>query len=181
VRQLLRGAPIRVGMLLALLSIWPQVASARVVLEFRSFNGSYFWGHLPHAFIQLDGTLDSDGRRVHENFGYTVVKLTPAILSGYVQGTVEPVEEDYVRHTNLHFAVPISDEQYHAVVAEMVRWRDAPGKVYNIDTHNCISFVAAMAQLVGLRADVPPAMRRAPKAWLNYIGDLNPQVHARHI
>ena len=140
-----------------------------------------FGSRFPHAFVQINGTLDADHRPVHQNFGYTVVKLTTAVLHSNVPGTVEAVEESYVSQTNLHFAVPLTDDQYRAVLAEVAKWRDAPGAAYNLDNHNCEFFVAALAQLVGLRADVPKSMIHTPKAWLNYVGDINPQLHAAHV
>jgi len=36
-----------------------------------------------------------------------------------------------------------------------------------------------MAELAGLRVEYPRDLLRKPKAWLNRIGELNPQVGAR--
>lgn len=176
VSRLLQGRLFRLALALAL-GCSPAAASAHVVLVFHSFNGSFF-GRYPHAFVELSGTLDESGQVVHENYGYTAVSVTPAILSGNVAGTIESEPEKYVKSTNIHFRVGISDDQYRAILAEVARWRDAPGKAYNLETHNCVHFVARIAAMVGLRADVPAAMVRKPKAWLNYVSILNPALNA---
>lgn len=158
-----------------------QPALAQVRLAFHSFNGSMMGGRYPHTFIVLQGTLDENGQAVNENYGFTAVSVGPAILMGNVAGTIMIEKPKYVSSTNVHFTVPISDAQYHAVVAEMRAWRDAPGKSYNLDRHNCVHFVARIAELVGLRANVPQNLVRKPKAWLNYVTRLNPQLAAREI
>lgn len=165
--------------LIALLGLAPSAASAQVQLSFHSFNGSLF-GRYPHAFIVLEGTLDEDGKPVKENYGYTSVSVTPAILAGNVKGTIHVEKDRYMRTTNRHFTVPISDAQYRAIVSEVHAWRDA-GKVYNLKTRNCIHFVAKIAMMVGLRAEVPEALTRRPKEVLNLITRLNPQLGAREI
>lgn len=161
---------------LALLSASP--AAAQVLLSFHSFNGSMMGGRYPHTFIVMEGTLEEDGKPVNENYGYTSVRVSPAILSGNVDGTIHVEKPKYITTTNRHFTVPISDAQYRAIVAEVHSWREA-GKVYNLNTRNCIHFVAKIAQLAGLRADVPQELTRRPRAWLNLIGRLNPQLAAR--
>lgn len=148
---------------------------------FHSFNGSVVFGRFPHAFIELTGTLDADGRAIHENYGYTAISTTPAILTGNVAGTIHVEEEKYLKITNVHFAVPISDAQYFAIRQEVARWRDAPGKAYNLETHNCVNFVARIAEMVGLKSEVPKELEKRPRAWLNFLVGLNPQLHAQPI
>jgi hypothetical protein len=77
--------------------------------------------------------------------------------------------------------VPVSDQQYYDVVAEIARWRDGPTADYNLNHNNCVSFVARIAKLVGLNVDVPPALLKRLKAWLNYIARINPQLHATEV
>lgn len=169
------------ALLLAFTLLVSLPAQAHVLLTFHSFNGSWVAGRFPHTFVSMEGTLDATGQRIHENYGYTAVHASPAVLSGNVDGTIMIEQEKYLRSTNHHFTVPISDEQYHAIIAEMIRWRDAPGKDYSLDHHNCVHFVAAIARLVGLRADVPQDMVRRPKLWLNYVTRLNPQLGAKEV
>lgn len=172
----------RVAALVALaLFAAAQPAVAQVRVAFHSFNGSMMGGRYPHTFVVLQGTLDETGQAVNENYGYTAASVGPAILMGNVAGTIMIEKPKYITSTNTHFTVPISDAQYHAIVAEMRAWRDAPGKAYNLDRHNCVHFVARIAEIVGLRADVPQNLVRKPKAWLNYVTRMNPQLRAREI
>ncbi len=168
--------------LLALLLLaLPQLAAAHVMLSFHSFNGSLFGSRFPHTFVVMEGTLNSTGATINENYGYTAVHISPALLSGNVLGTIMIEKPKYVTSTNRHFTVPIGDAQYHQIVSEMQTWRDAPGKAYNLDHHNCVHFVARIAEMVGLHVDVPQNMVRRPKLWLNYVARMNPQLGARQI
>ena len=155
-----------------------QPATAQVRLSFHSFNGSMF-GRYPHAFIVLEGTLDATGQAVNENYGYSAVTITPAVLVGPVPGMIYVEKPKYIQSTNRHFTVPISDAQYHAIIAEKDRWAHAP---YLLDTHNCTHFVAKIAEMVGLQhTAVPRDLVRKPKAWLNLVARENPQLRARQI
>ncbi len=165
--------------LLALLIAVP--AHAEVLLSFHSFNGSVLFGRYPHTFVVMEGTLDSTGESVNENYGFTAKRASPAVLRGPVYHDVMIEKPKYVKSTNRHFTVPISDEEYHAIVAEVARWRDAPGKYYDLDTRNCIHFVGTIAQMVGLTVEYPEDMLRRPKKWLNYVTALNPQLGAQPI
>lgn len=159
----------------------PLAVAAQVTLSFHSFNGSVIVGRYPHTFIVLEGTLNADGRPINESYGYTAVSAGPSVLRGNVPGTVNSEKAKYIATTNRHFSVPISDAQYHAVVAEMRSWRDEGGRGYNLDRRNCVHFVARIAQMVGIRADVPAKLVRRPKAWLNHVTRLNPQLGAKVI
>lgn len=171
--------PALVRMLIAAFALATSLpATAQVLLSFHSFNGSMMGGRYPHTFVVMEGTLEADATPVNENYGYTSVRVTPAILSGNVDGTIHVEKPKYIQTTNRHFTVPISDAQYRAIVDEVRAWRDA-GKVYNLDSRNCIHFVAKIAQLAGIRAEVPQNLTRRPRAWLNLIGRLNPQLGAR--
>jgi hypothetical protein len=159
----------------------PATAFAQVTLAFHSFNGSYLGGRYPHAFIVLDGTL-ANGTRVHENYGYSTSASALSALSGPVPGIIQVEKEKYIASTNRHFVVPITDAQYREIVAEVSAWKDAPGqKRYLLDQRNCVHFVARIAQIVGLKSDVPQKMVRRPKLWLNLITRLNPHLGAKEI
>lgn len=165
-----------------LLSIIPLPALAAVTISFHSFNGSYLGGRYPHAFIVLEGTLESDGRRINENYGYSTSAGALAALNGNVRGIIQVEQPRYITSTNRHFSLTISDAQYHAIIAEVNAWRDTPDqRRYNLDTRNCIHFVARIATMVGISAPVPRNMVRRPKRWLNYVTGLNPQLGARPI
>ena len=159
----------------------PLPAAAQVLLSFQSFNGSMFGGRFPHTFIVLQGTLDATGERIEENYGYSAKSASPAVLAGPVEAIVMVEKAKYVTTTNRHFTVPISDATYWRIREEVAAWRDAPGKTYRLDTHNCIHFVGRMAELAGLKVEYPKGMMRKPKAWLNHLTGLNPQLGAKPI
>ncbi|GMN14964.1 hypothetical protein [Altererythrobacter sp. MTPC7] len=165
---------------LALLALaWSNAAFAEVKMHFHSFNGSVFFGRYPHTFIVLEGTLDETGQQVNENYGFTAKRTTPAILTGPVEHDILIEEEKYIGSTNRHFTVTLTDAQYREVKALKDRWKNAPGKYYDLDTRNCIHFVGEMAKIAGLKVGYPKKMLRKPKQWLNYIGTLNPELGAK--
>ena len=165
--------------LFALLVALP--AAAQVTVSFHSFNGSVFFGRYPHTFVVLDGTLDSTGEKIHENYGFSAKSVTPAILTGPVAHEIVVEKEKWLTKTNKHFTVPISDAKYYEIKDEVAKWRDAPGKYYDLETRNCIHFVGRIAQMVGLKVDYPGNMLRKPKAWLNHLTGLNPKLGAKVI
>ena len=156
-------------------------AFAQVRVSFQSFNGSVLHGRYPHTFVVFEGTLDETGERVNENFGFASKKVSMAILRGPVESMVISEEPQYVTSTNRHFTIPISDAKYHAMREEIERWRNATGKFYDLKTRNCIHFVGKMASMVGLKVEYPNKFLRKPKAWLNFITGLNPQLGAKAI
>lgn len=170
-----------VKLLIALCAcVWAQAVSAEVTVSFHSFNGSVLFGRYPHTFVVLNGTLE-DGTEINENYGFTAKRATPAVLRGPVIHAMLIEKPKYIRKTNRHFTIDITDQQYREIVAEMVRWRDAPGKYYDLDTRNCIHFVGTIAQMVGVTVEYPDNMLRRPKKWLNHITSLNPQLGAELI
>ena len=170
------------AIILALLSLgWAPPALADVKMSFHSFNGSVLGGRYPHTFIVLEGTLDSTGQAVNENYGFTAKTISTRILNGPVEHDIMTEEPKYIGSTNRHFTISLSDDQYRRIKAEVEAWRSAPGKYYDLDNRNCIHFVGRMAQIVGLKVEYPKNMLRRPKKWLNYVTQLNPKLGARQI
>ena len=159
---------------------WAAAAQAEVRVTFHSFDGSVLFGRYPHTFISMEGTLE-DGTPVKENYGFSAKSAGPAVLAGPVKHIVMTEKDKYVRSTNRHFTVAVDDAKYHDIRREVFRWRDAPGKYYDLDTRNCIHFVGAIAEMVGVRVDYPKNMLRRPKAWLNHVTAMNPQLGAAQI
>lgn len=155
-------------------------AQAQVQVHFHSFNGSVFGGRYPHTFVVFDGTL-ANGERVFENYGFSAKTAGPNVLNGPTQHIVMSEDERYIRTTNRHFTITVSDATYQRMKAEVIAWRDAPGRFYDLNTRNCIHFVGRMAELAGLRVEFPRNMLRRPKAWLNHVTGLNPQLGATTI
>jgi hypothetical protein len=166
--------------LLAMLAlVWSSAAFAEVRIHFHSFNGSVLVGRYPHAFIVLEGTLEATGKPVKENYGFTAKSVAAAATRDWVEHLVEGEEDKYVRSTNRHFSITLTDEQYYDIIREVRRWSMEPGKRYSLSDRNCIHFVGAMAQLLGVKVEYPRDMLRGPKKWLNHIVALNPQLGAR--
>lgn len=177
---MIRYLPRLVRHFLAMLALlWGTAAYAEVQIHFHSFNGSVLWGRYPHTFIVLDGTLEASGKKVNESYGFTAKSVAGAATGGWTAHLVEGEEEKYVRSTNRHFSISLTDEQYYEVIREVNRWATEPGKRYNLGERNCIHFVGRIASMLGLKVDYPQDMLRRPKKWLNHIAALNPQLKAR--
>ena len=164
--------------LLALCLAYP--AMAEIKLSFHSFNGSVLFGRYPHTFIVMEGELE-DGTPISENYGFSAKRASPAVLNGPVEHIVMTEKAKYITTTNRHFTLTIDDAKYWAIRKEVGRWRDAPGKFYDLDTNNCIHFVGTIARMVGVKVDYPDDMLRRPKKWLNHITARNPQLGAKQV
>ena len=176
-----RALSLRLLLSLIALVAFSQPASAKVEVEFHSFNGSVFFGRYPHTFVVFRGTLDDSGKKVYENFGFTAKHVSPAVLSEPVEGEIYVEQEKWIAKTNRHFTVTVDDATYRKMRAEVDFWGNHPGKFYDLDRNNCIHFVGKIAEMAGLKVDYPKALLRKPRAWLNHIAALNPQLHAKAI
>ena len=152
---------------------WSSLAAAAVDITFHSFNGSVLAGRYPHTFVSMEGTLE-DGTRVKENFGFSAKRASLAVLNGPVEHMILVEEEKWLRKTNRHFTLSMTDDQYGKVSALVEAWRKAPGKYYDLETRNCIHFVGEIARIMGLNVSYPDKLLRKPKSWLNHITTLNP-------
>lgn len=156
--------------LLLILASWGSAAFAEVQISFYSKDMA---SSFPHAYVRLTGTVESTGKPVDENFGFTPVKLTPGILLGSVRGMIESVGPEYIARSDRHFSLRLTDEQYAKVMAVVEKWRSAPQPSYRLNGRNCVSFVADVAATLGLSAPVIPKFMKKPKSYLNAITDLN--------
>jgi len=153
-------------------------ARAEVQVTFHSFNGSLLIGRYPHTFVAFAGTLDDTGEAIKENYGFSARTAGPNVLLGPAAHMVYTEKDKYLRTTNRHFTITVSDAVYRRMKQEVAAWRDAPGKYYELDTRNCIHFVGRIAELGGLRVEYPRELVRKPKQWLNHVASLNPQLNA---
>lgn len=161
---------IRILLILLLSLGWAAAAHAQVQITFYSKD---FASTFPHAFVRLTGTDDATGQQIDENYGFTPVALGPGILFGSVQGMIESENPEYVARSVQHFTLPLSDEQYHSVIAIVEKWRDAPQPSYRLKGRNCIDFVAEIATSLGLQAPVIPKLMKKPRSYLDAITELN--------
>ena len=148
-----------------------------MTLSFYSFNGA-FGGRFPHAFVRWEGTL-SDGTPVDGNAGFTARSISPGILLGSVEHTIWVEEDKYMSEANRHFELTIDDATYAQAFAR--RWR--PGERCRARGTTSTAATACTSWRVwrswwGLRADDPGELTKKPKAYLNHLIELNPQLGA---
>jgi hypothetical protein len=173
VRRNLRSLAVFVVMIVGVLA---EPASAKVYVSFYSVQTSFTRLRSVHAFVTLKGTLDSDGRTIEENYGFSAKTSDPSFLFRSVPQTMLIEKPDYIQRANYHFSVPVSDETYYKIVKEVQIWWHDPTYQWNIDKRNCVTFVGVVAQMSGLKADFPPKLMRKPRNYLDHIAELNPGV-----
>lgn len=157
--------PIRLFLALLVLS-WSAAASAEVEVHFYSKD---FASTFPHAFVRLTGTVDSTGAQIDNNYGFTPVSLTPAILFGPVHGMIQSVSPEYVARSDRHFTLKLTEEQYRTVLDVVARWYTEPQPNYRLNSRNCIHFVADVATALGLHAPPVPKLMKKPKSFLRKV------------
>ncbi|HET9640841.1 MAG TPA: hypothetical protein VFP12_16730 [Allosphingosinicella sp.] len=147
----------------ALLALTAVPASAAVSITFYSKElGASF----PHAFVILEGTPDRGGARIEEDYGFTAKTISPAILWGKVSGEVITDHTvGYVKGSDRHFTVALTDSEYDRVMATIARWRSARQPSYDLDKHNCVHFVAELAAAIGMTPDTGKLMKK-PRSFL---------------
>ncbi len=147
----------------ALLAIVAAPASAAVSITFYSKElGASF----PHAFVIVEGSLDRGGSRIEEDYGFTAKTISPAILWGKVAGEVITDHTiSYVKGSDRHFTIVLSDSEYDRVMATVERWRTAKQPSYDLDRHNCVHFVAELAAAIGMTPDTKKLMKK-PRSFL---------------
>ena len=151
---------------------FPRLAMAEITVSFYSHD---FGSSFPHTFIVAKGTLDRGGA-VDANYGFTAKSVTPAILMGSVIGVVEAAKPNYIASSDRQFAVTVNDSQYDAMMVLIEEWRTLPGKSYNLNKRNCIHFIGAIAERLGLKVVYDPKLMKKPKSFLVSVMALNPQL-----
>jgi hypothetical protein len=154
----------------ALLALTAAPGWAAVSITFYSKElGASF----PHAFVILEGTLDRGGPRIEEDYGFTAKTISPAILWGKVSGEViTDHTAGYVRGSDRHFTVSLTDSEYDKVMATIGRWRAARQPSYDLDKHNCVHFVAELAAAIGMTPDIRKLMKK-PRSFLETMTSQN--------
>jgi hypothetical protein len=152
----------------------PASVRAEVLATFYSHDmkDNYF----PHAFIRLKGTIDSTGEAVDTNYGFTAQKVSPAILMGSVLGMIETKDAKYVSKSDPHFTLKLSDADYRQLMAHVQKWRNLPGKSYNLNKQNCVHFVMEAAVMLGISVNRKSKFFKKPKTFLMEVLKLNPSL-----
>jgi hypothetical protein len=153
-------------------------AQAAVTLTFysRDMHVGLFDIQFPHGFVVLSGMTDA-GVPVDANYGFTATEVTPAIMFGPVNGEIIGAKPTYIANARSHFSLTISDDRYQAVMELMASWRDAPQPSYNLNGHNCMTFVKATAVAAGLDVSEVPRFMREPSAFLDDVAARNPGTY----
>jgi hypothetical protein len=162
-----RLVALAIAAVLALASA-PAWAAVSITFYSKELGASF-----PHAFVIFEGTPDRGGRRIDEDYGFTAKAISPAILWGKVAGEViTDHSTGYVRGSDRHFTLTLTDSEYDRAMATVARWRAAKQPSYDLDRHNCVHFVAEIAASVGLAADTKRFMKK-PRSFLEALTATN--------
>lgn len=147
-------------------------AHAGITISFYSHGWGMGQGliYFPHAFVLIERTGD-DGKPSDETYGYTAVAQDPSVLMRPTPGEVIPEDPVYLKKSTLHFTLQITEAQYEALKAKVAAWAAPASPLYNLNGHNCITFVAELADVLGLRT--PPPTGRDPGRFLEAVRQLN--------
>jgi hypothetical protein len=156
-----------------LLMLSPVQARAEIIATFYSHDfGDYF----PHTFFTLKGTVEGTGEVVDTNYGFTAKSTSPAILLGSVTGIIESKDAKYIARSNAHFTLTLDGAQYQSLIAHVEKWRNIPGKSYNLNKQNCVHFVMEAAALLGLSVNRKSKLFKKPKSFVLEMMTLNPHL-----
>jgi len=159
------------GLALLAALLFAQPAGATVTITFYSHNFHMFHGvttEFPHGFALLSGTT-GDGQPVKANLGFSATSFYIAALFHPINGALDemPLPPGYVEEADFHFAFPLSDAQYRAVMAMAEKWRSAPQPSYDYYTRNCVTFIRDIALSAGLSVSYAKKFIHDPKEFLN--------------
>ena len=158
-----------VGALLLFLAAAPASAKVQITFYSKEFGGSF-----PHAYVVLEGTLDRSGARIAEDYGFSAKTISPAILMGRVKGQViSDHSESYVKGSERHFTVTMSDEEYDRVMATIAKWRTARQPSYDLNKANCVHFVGEIASALGMNAPPQKGLMKKPNGFLKSVTNAN--------
>jgi hypothetical protein len=162
----------RLSILIA--AIWCFASAPAQAVVIATFYSHDFGDHFPHGFVTLKGTVDATGKIVDTNYGFTAVTVSPAILMGSVKGMIETKDAKYIARSKPHFSLTLSDAEYARFMAFVDRWRNLPGKSYNLGKRNCVHFVLEAAALLGLNVNRQSKFFKKPKSFILETMKLNP-------
>ena len=167
--------PVRRVLFFLCLCLFAAPASAEVQIHFYSKDLA---NSFPHAFIRLTGTVEATGQPVDANYGFTPLRVSPAILAGAVKGKIVGATPKYIARSNRHFSLTLTDEEFARVLQYVESWRAMPQPAYRLNSRNCIHFVAGIATMLGLNAQPVPKLMKKPKSFLQHITRANQQIFA---
>ena len=147
----------------------PAFAAVQITFYSKELGASF-----PHTFVTVEGTPDRGGARIDEDYGFSAKSISPAILMGRVKGKViSDHTPGYIKGSDRHFTLTLTDAEYDGVIAVIEHWRQRSQPTYDLDTQNCIHFVADIARSIGFTADVPKRLVRKPRSYLEWLTEQN--------
>jgi len=160
-----------------LLALLAGPALAAVTVTFYAHPGARVRGGyllFPHAYVHAVGTMDDTGEAVDWAAGFTARNPGPQLLFARDRGQVLSPDVRYIGEGKPYLVLTISDETYRAVRARADWWNGPEGSVYDLRRRNCITFVADLARVAGLRTAAEPSMK--PGTFLEATAGLNPEA-----
>jgi hypothetical protein len=154
------------------LAILPAKAAVIITFYSHHLSSDGLNVNFPHAFFTLTGTT-SDGRPVKANYGFTAVSVTPAILWSRVDGEMASTGDGYIAEGKPHLSRVLTDAQYGAVLTVVKAWQTWPQPSYDLDTHNCVTFIKDIAVAAGLSVSNDKKFVRDPDAFLTDVAVRN--------
>ncbi len=76
------------------------------------------------------------------------------------------MDEAYVRKSDEHFSISLTDDEYRRVMATVEQWRSLKQPSYDLNRQNCVFFVAYVAATLGMKADTPKGLMKKPRSYL---------------
>lgn len=126
----------------------------------------------PHAYVHAVGTEDATGAPVDWSAGFTARSPGPHLLFARGGGVVTAPDARYVDEGRPFLTLTVDDATWHALRARAEWWNSPEGSVYDLRRRNCITFIADLARIVGLRTAAEPSMK--PGTFLEQTAALNP-------
>lgn len=170
IRRLLRAvAP---ALLLAMIAghAWAEVTVTFYAHPGARVRGGYLL--FPHAYVHAEGTLDATGEPVDWSAGFTAKSPGPHLLFVRGGGVVTAPDARYVDEGRPFLQVTVDDATWHALRTRAEWWNTPEGSVYDLRRRNCITFIADLARVAGLRTAPEPSMK--PGSFLEATAALNP-------
>jgi len=173
---------VRVWILGVALALIASQAWAEVTVTFYAHPGARVRdGYLlfPHAYVHATGTIDATGEPVDWSAGFTAESPGPQLLFVRGGGVVTAPDARYVDEGRPFLTLSIDDATWYALKARAEWWNTPEGSVYDLRRRNCITFIADLARVVGLRTAPEPSMK--PGSFLEATAALNPDAAWREV
>lgn len=167
----------RVWILGVALALIAGQAWAEVTVTFYAHPGARVRGGyllFPHAYVHAVGTVDATGEPVDWSAGFTAKSPGPQLLFARGGGVVTAPDARYVGEGRPFLRLTVDDATWHALKARAEWWNSPEGSVYDLRRRNCITFIADLARVAGLRTAREPSMK--PGTFLEATAALNPEA-----